>query len=222
MKKKKDCKIVQDLLPNYIEKLTNKETNQYIEEHLEECEDCKKILENMQKDLNINIQKRDSREIKYFKKYNKKLKTLKLIIFIILLIFLGVTTYNYIRFRDAYIRATESLTEIVSEEMYPNTFYATIEEIVDSEVYGIMTIKVKGMDINDINHRGEFSFDIPLDNIPNNFKIRFQGKDVGFEQLKVGQTIAIYNYNSNYNKETEDDYSYLQGVRMIVILEDEL
>ena len=27
MKEKRDCKIVQDLLPNYIENLTNEETN---------------------------------------------------------------------------------------------------------------------------------------------------------------------------------------------------
>ena len=37
MNENKDCKIVQDLLPNYIEKLTNEETNKYIEEHLNEC-----------------------------------------------------------------------------------------------------------------------------------------------------------------------------------------
>ena len=43
MKEKKDCKIVQDLLPNYIEKLTNEETNKYVEDHLKECEKCKKI-----------------------------------------------------------------------------------------------------------------------------------------------------------------------------------
>ena len=30
MKEKKNCKIVQDLLPNYIEKLTNEETNIFI------------------------------------------------------------------------------------------------------------------------------------------------------------------------------------------------
>ena len=42
MKENKECKIVQDLLPNYIEKLTNEETNKFIEEHLKNCEDCKK------------------------------------------------------------------------------------------------------------------------------------------------------------------------------------
>ena len=34
MNQKKDCKIILDLLPNYVEKVTSKETNSYIEEHL--------------------------------------------------------------------------------------------------------------------------------------------------------------------------------------------
>ena len=34
MKNQKQCKIVQDLLPTYIEDLTSEETNQYIEEHI--------------------------------------------------------------------------------------------------------------------------------------------------------------------------------------------
>ena len=44
MKEKKDCKIVQDLLPNYIENLTNEETNKFIDEHLKECNECQKIF----------------------------------------------------------------------------------------------------------------------------------------------------------------------------------
>ena len=34
MKEKRECKIVQDLLPNYVDGLTNEETNKYIEEHI--------------------------------------------------------------------------------------------------------------------------------------------------------------------------------------------
>ena len=51
MKEKTNCKIVQDLLPNYIENLTNEETNRFIEEHLKECPECQKVLENMQKEI---------------------------------------------------------------------------------------------------------------------------------------------------------------------------
>lgn len=91
MKEKRDCKIVQDLLPNYVEKLTDEETNKYIEEHLDECTECKKILENIQKDLEINSAKREEREIKYIKKYSNKMRVLKIILLVILAIFLITT-----------------------------------------------------------------------------------------------------------------------------------
>lgn len=90
MKEKKDCKIIQDLLPNYIEKLTNEETNKYIEEHLNECTECKNIFENMQKDLKLNSSKRDNREVKYIKKFNRKLKLLRNILLIVVILFIIV------------------------------------------------------------------------------------------------------------------------------------
>ena len=87
MKEKKDCKIVQDLLPNYIDKLTNEETNQYVEKHLEECEECKNIYENMKKKLDLGTEKPDKREINFFKKYRNKLRILRGILLIIFMIF---------------------------------------------------------------------------------------------------------------------------------------
>ena len=87
MKEKRDCKIVQDLLPNYIENLTNEETNRFIEEHLKYCPECQKVLENMQKEIKVSTTKRDDREVKYIKKYNKKLKILKYALLIIILRF---------------------------------------------------------------------------------------------------------------------------------------
>ena len=84
MKDKKDCKIVQDLLPNYIETLTSEETNLFIEEHLKECKECQNILENMQNEIKINKEKRDGREVDYIKKYNKKMKLWKKILLMIL------------------------------------------------------------------------------------------------------------------------------------------
>ncbi len=88
MKEKRDCKIVQDLLPNYIENLTSKETNNFIEEHLKECDECQKILENMKKDLQTDSVKRDNREVKYIKKYNSKLKILRNILLFIIVLFI--------------------------------------------------------------------------------------------------------------------------------------
>ena len=84
---KGDCKIVQDLLPNYIERLTNDVTNQYIEEHISTCAECKEVFDNMQKEFRLNDSKRDNREVKYIKKFNKKLKLLRNILLIIVLLF---------------------------------------------------------------------------------------------------------------------------------------
>ena len=73
MEKKKECRIIEDLLPNYVEGLTNEVTNEFIDEHL-------KIIHNQEK------------EIDYMKKYRRKMNILKSIIGIIViveLIFLG-------------------------------------------------------------------------------------------------------------------------------------
>ena len=69
MNEKRNCKIIQDLLPNYIEKLTNNDTNQFIEEHLNECDVCREIYNNMKKDVDINTNKR---EISKWFNLNKK------------------------------------------------------------------------------------------------------------------------------------------------------
>lgn len=83
---KKDCKIVQDLLPNYIENLTKEETSKYIEEHIKECEECKELLDKMRTEIKSNDEKRDLREVKYMKKFKNKIRILKFIILLIVLL----------------------------------------------------------------------------------------------------------------------------------------
>lgn len=41
---KLNCYIVEDLMPSYIENLTNENTSKDIQEHFIECERCKKTL----------------------------------------------------------------------------------------------------------------------------------------------------------------------------------
>jgi len=42
------CEIIRDLLPSYIDGLTSIESNEMIEEHLQECEECRAYLNDMQ------------------------------------------------------------------------------------------------------------------------------------------------------------------------------
>lgn len=43
-----NCKIIQDLLPSYCDQLTSEESNAFIQEHLNQCPQCKAIFEKMQ------------------------------------------------------------------------------------------------------------------------------------------------------------------------------
>lgn len=104
---KKECKIIQDLLPNYIEKLTSEETNKYIKEHLKECEECKKVLETMQKEIKDNTPQNKKREIKYLKKYNRRLKLLVAIIIVALVIYIIVVARRMIIISSLTHKANE-------------------------------------------------------------------------------------------------------------------
>lgn len=118
MKEKKNCKIVQDLLPNYIENLTNDETNNFIEEHLRECNECQNVFENMRNDLNIKSEKIDRREVNYIKKFSNKMKTLKFILLILIIIYIVVVG------RRTFIMF--SLSEKAKENQIYNNYYAEL------------------------------------------------------------------------------------------------
>lgn len=126
MKEKKDCKIIQDLLPNYIENLTNEETNMYIEEHLRECDECQKILENMKKDLEVNTAQRDEREVKYIKKYSNRLKILRNILLIIVALFIVIVG------RKTFILT--SLSNKAQETQDSQNYYLKLESYAKGKI----------------------------------------------------------------------------------------
>lgn len=94
MEKKVECGIVYDLLPNYVENVTNEYSNKFIEEHLSICKKCKNDYNNLKKKMNINSSTKV--EINFLKKYRKHLKVLNMIILSIVLLVIGLTV-NTIR-----------------------------------------------------------------------------------------------------------------------------
>lgn len=96
----KECKIVQDLLPSYIEKLTDTETNQFIEEHLKNCKECQKVLNDMEEKLSANTEEIEKKKINYLKKYNRELRVLQIIVLVVLLAFVVSVGRKYIILKD--------------------------------------------------------------------------------------------------------------------------
>lgn len=44
---KMECDIIRDLLPLYAEKMVSAKSSEAVEEHLGECQDCRRVYENM-------------------------------------------------------------------------------------------------------------------------------------------------------------------------------
>ena len=103
---KKECKIVQDLLPNYLEKVTNEETNKFIEEHIANCEECNKTYLAMKQELKVNSID-TKKEIKYMKKFKTKLKILRNILMIVIVIFLIIVGRKAIILAKVFNTSTE-------------------------------------------------------------------------------------------------------------------
>jgi len=65
------CEVIRDLLPSYIDELTSVESNKIIEEHIEQCEECRSYLEETQKGIFIEKAKNDN-DIEPFIKIKEK------------------------------------------------------------------------------------------------------------------------------------------------------
>ncbi len=76
------CEIVKDLLPSYVENLTSEKTNDEIDKHLLECDNCKNSLESMTKYEESKRTFENRKEIDYLKKTKKR--NTKNIIFVVL------------------------------------------------------------------------------------------------------------------------------------------
>ena len=61
MKNNIPCEMIKDVLPSYVDKLTSDVTNNLVEEHINECKDCKNILESMQDSSIGNIGEDDKK-----------------------------------------------------------------------------------------------------------------------------------------------------------------
>ena len=70
---KMKCEIIRDLVPSYIDGLTSRESNELIEEHLEECGACREYLDEMKEDIAGENQPVKNKEaVKPFRKLRQK------------------------------------------------------------------------------------------------------------------------------------------------------
>ena len=88
----------------------------------------------------------------------------------------------------------------------PQTFYATVSDIRDNAV------TVTGMEVNDINFRGEFCFSVTEET-----EITWRYTDISLGDLEAGDNVSI----TFTGEVMETSPAQLQGVEMIQLLDDE-
>lgn len=170
----KDCKIVQDLLPNYIEELTDEVTNEYIEEHIVKCPECANVLKAMNGDIKLEAIQQD-KEINYLKNVRKRVKrTIAIVSFVTIIVAACIVGYihkrsqvevnNYTFLRASYVVENE-------EETIDGKLYGSIIAVFNEKD---ICISVRAVEEGYTEDQIDIQKNIANDNVeslPNNLRV---------------------------------------------------
>ena len=117
---KNECDIVQDLLFSYNDGILSETSKELVDEHLKKCEECKKILEEIRKE---NDEKKQIKEIDFFKNIKKNINKKNIIILVIFIILIIVVIFNmlvYNNYNDVASTMEVYLEDDITEEQIEN------------------------------------------------------------------------------------------------------
>lgn len=152
MKKSEECKIVKDLLPNYLENLTDSITNDFIEKHIENCNDCEQTLKDMKGEIQLNkIQ--NNQKINALKKA-KKIYILKFILILILIVGIAISVVCF--FSNYSIKKNDKnqyeIVKTTPDFKINNCTYVVLKGYIDdklkADITYIATINEKNICVN--------------------------------------------------------------------------
>lgn len=122
-------------------------------------------------------------------------------LFVLIIVFAVVTVLSFF---TGYRIGKRTASKQISES---ETFYAVITDIQDR------SFTVKGLEVNDINYRGEFTF-----SVTDTTALSWRGTEINLTDLEPGDTISI-----TYSGYSLSIYpAVLQDVSRIQLLDDEL
>ena len=114
-----DCEVIQDLLPSYIDKVSSKETNKLVKNHLLNCKKCYMIFEEMKKKIPSEILE-NQEEIDFLKGYRRnKIRTVLFAIILTIDVLLFITLFPLIMLVfDENLEYNVDVNDINVEYMY--------------------------------------------------------------------------------------------------------
>lgn len=155
-----DCNIIRDLLPGYSDKILSDASNKLVEEHIQNCESCRKELKDMNQEISNEIIKNQQEQIDFLKGYRKnKISSIVFAIIlttcILLATFIGIVAFEKyaefsININEIDITCTQKenvngkerlVFELYSEDW---NFYAYENEIIESAEGKTIHCKIVG------------------------------------------------------------------------------
>ena len=192
MKNKISCQMIEDLLPLYIDHLTQDETNQIIQEHLEQCPECQQKYLDLTVDEQIENPIEEVNYLKKIKNTNKRkfkygiLTTLAVLtIGVVIKVFIIGITVN-----------SENITITNQERIYENnTTYIKIDGIINGNQ------NFKGYKIDENHNIIIYSSPNILNNDNNNkFQLKLECQNEIDYWYLAGNTI----YNNQFTFDKKD------------------
>lgn len=138
---KLDCCVVRDLLPSYIEDLTEPETAAQVKEHLETCPDCRRAEEGMRAELTVERAPKPSLS---FLKRVKRARLIAAILTVILALWCiwwlyDVQSYHYSNTEAGRLEAVE--------DYVPSAPGSTIRHVTEGDPLRVLGWVAEGKDL---------------------------------------------------------------------------
>lgn len=136
MKTKIPCEVIEDILPSYIDGITNEVTNEMIKEHTSECTHCSELLEMMKCEENVPIGDSDLREIDFLKKTHKRNRIVMISSIITAIILIAVILAGKTYYFGHHIAG-----DAVDCELEVDGRQLTIKAAVQDDMTGLSNVK---------------------------------------------------------------------------------
>ena len=156
------CDIIRDLLPLYYDQVCSDDTKQLIEEHLSECDSCKRELEYMQGDFSKAVELEEEKIVKASSRTMKRIKVEHILIGILvsIILFLGYAFSHYIyesQIGTTLEKRQERLQEANHESVQIREEYMVNSELLLS-IFDIYGGEESGMAFFEKEENGSFHF----------------------------------------------------------------
>ncbi|MFR2207073.1 MAG: zf-HC2 domain-containing protein [Clostridia bacterium] len=201
---KNECDVVKDLLPSYAEDLLSDNTNQFVKEHLDSCQECRKVYDGMKK-INYNKEDDEQIEINHLKKYSRHMLVLKVVLVILVFIIITLPLFFVIRFNLNKNITSKAINNVNEYKNVNNYLLQITEHNIDFE-RNTESFHNSKYFYKDNQYKKEMHSETPGVNIQNADSFEY-GNINSKEKVEIIETQKVcYNVKANYILQKKDGF----------------